>query len=119
MNVSAVEVKWDDAKIKTAIKKQMYIAIADSLEYVLQEVNEDVPFDTGALMRSGNYDISVESNQGTGHVFYDTPYAIKVHEHPEYHFQNGRKGKYLEDVVERVRDEIRDFIKSRFSLAFR
>lgn len=35
----------------------------------------------------------------TGVVSYDTPYAVRLHEHPEYNFQGGREGKWLEKTV--------------------
>jgi hypothetical protein len=32
-------------------------------------------------------------------VGYHTPYAARLHEHPEYKFQKGRKAKYLQDPL--------------------
>jgi len=39
-------------------------------------------------------------------VSYDTPYAARLHEHPEYNFQNGRQGKYLEEPAMQNRAEL-------------
>ena len=48
-------------------------------------------------------------------IYYDTPYAARLHEHPEYNFQHGRKGKWLEntnkekgpEIIEIVADQLR------------
>lgn len=56
----------------------------------------EVPHDEGTLQNSG----TVET-LGNGDVVmgYHTPYAARLHEHPEYHFQKGRKGKYISDPL--------------------
>lgn len=56
-----------------------------------------VPLDTGALQNSGRVDLYPTHRYVE--VGYHTPYASRLHEHPEYNFQNGRKGKYLEDPI--------------------
>jgi hypothetical protein len=53
----------------------------------------EVPHDEGTLQNSG----VVEKVGDDIIVGYHAPYAARLHEHPEYHFQKGRKGKYLED----------------------
>jgi hypothetical protein len=56
----------------------------------------EVPLDTGRLQSTGH----TEDTSGTAVlVGYNTPYAARLHEHPEYNFQRGRKGKYLEDPI--------------------
>lgn len=55
----------------------------------------EVPHDKGTLQNSG----LVEEVDGNVVVGYHTPYAARLHEHPEYRFQKGRKGKYLEDPI--------------------
>lgn len=59
----------------------------------------EVPHDTGYLQDTG----VVEQVGDNVIVGYHTPYAARLHEHPEYNFQKGRKGKYLEDPI--VRNE--------------
>lgn len=75
-------------------------------EVTFEQANEilrisvrEVPLDTGRLQNSG----VVEDLSGEiGHIIaYDTAYAAKMHENPQFNFQNGRKGKYLEDPVKR------------------
>lgn len=57
----------------------------------------EVPHDEGTLQNSG----TVEEINGEVVVGYHTKYAARLHEHPEYRFQKGRKGKYLEDPIKR------------------
>lgn len=58
----------------------------------------EVPLDKSILQGSGH---SGNDEKGA-YVAYGGPaadYAVRLHEHPEYNFQNGRKGKYLEDPL--------------------
>ena len=65
---------------------------------ILRLSNFEVPHDTGMLQTSGH----VESlGDGEAIVGYNKVYAARLHEHPEYRFQKGRKGKYLEDPIKR------------------
>lgn len=57
----------------------------------------EVPHDKGTLQNSGTVDEVGEDVV----VGYHTPYAARLHEHPEYRYQKGRKGKYLEDPIKR------------------
>ena len=81
------------------LNKQIDPASNKALKMVGDEIlrlsAKEVPHDTGALLFSGrvdDFDTYVE-------VGYHTPYAHRLHEHPEYTFQKGRKGKYLEDPI--------------------
>ena len=56
---------------------------------------KEVPHDEGILSASG---VSQKDGKDWS-VSFHTPYAARLHEHPEYRFQKGRKGKYLEDPL--------------------
>lgn len=73
---------------------------------------EEVPFDLGTLAESGTVEPATSPEEGAG-VIYDTPYAKRHHEHPEYTFQNGRKGKYLEDPAMEHKDELGQIIAKK------
>lgn len=62
---------------------------------ILRLSNPEVPHDTGLLAGSGH----VEPQFDGAIVGYNKVYAARLHEHPEYRFQKGRKGKYLEDPI--------------------
>lgn len=59
----------------------------------------EVPHDEGTLQNSGT--VEVDNSTGDVTMGYHTPYAARLHEHPEYRFQKGRKGKYIEDPIQR------------------
>lgn len=84
-------------KIEQKVDKISMTALKEMGDTLLNLSSYEVPHDTGALQSTG----SVESNEKnqTVTVGYHTPYAARLHEHPEYHFQKGRKAKYLEDPL--------------------
>lgn len=97
-------IDWDLSSLKLNVKK-LVKEMPDKVEQALwegvviigNEAEKQVPFDKGTLRDSW------KTEKLTGEIGYElgfhTPYAARLHEHPEYHFQNGRKAKYLEDPV--------------------
>ena len=69
-------------------------AIADEILRISKFV---VPHDTGQLQNSGHVEKGRDENQAI--VGYNKVYAARLHEHPEYRFQKGRQGKYLENPI--------------------
>ncbi len=57
----------------------------------------EVPHDEGTLQNSGTVEVMPGGDIILG---YHTPYAARLHEHPEYRFQRGRKGKYITHPIE-------------------
>lgn len=55
----------------------------------------EVPHDKGLLENSR----VIVPNGDQVDIGYNKVYAARLHEHPEYRFQKGRKGKYLEDPI--------------------
>lgn len=95
-------VKWDTSsfirgvtslvnKIESGSKEAKRV-VADE---ILRLSNFEVPHDKGLLQNSGH--VEPEGNDMV--VGYNKVYAARLHEHPEYKFQKGRKGKYLEDPI--------------------
>lgn len=60
----------------------------------------EVPHDKGTLQGSGHTERDGKDVL-VGFGGAAAPYAARLHEHPEYRFQKGRKGKYLEDPLVR------------------
>lgn len=56
----------------------------------------EVPHDKGSLQSSSQVEDVDETESIVG---FNTTYAARLHEHPEYQFQKGRKGKFLEDPI--------------------
>ncbi len=71
------------------------MATLDAGRELLRLSQEQVPLDEGTLQNTG----TVEVDGKDVIIGYHTPYAARLHEHPEYRFQKGRKGKYLEDPL--------------------
>lgn len=72
-------------------------ALEDAAYELMRLSQQQVPHDEGTLQNSG----TVESSPNGRDIIlgYHTPYAARLHEHPEYNFQKGRKGKYIEDPI--------------------
>ena len=68
------------------------------------------PLDIGTLIGSGTVEPATDSETGAA-VVYDTPYAARLHEHPEYNFQGGRQGKYVEGPAMENKGELGEIIR--------
>jgi hypothetical protein len=110
-------ITWNGNRASSAVRSASKLAVSDACEFILQESNKIAPLDEGPLTRSGNTDIEEGPKGVKGTVYYDTPYATKVHEHPEYNFQNGREGKYLEKTVTRELPTVREYLRRRLESA--
>lgn len=77
---------------KAAIK----VGIGLAGDEILRRSNGRVPLDEATLQNSGLSEVPAYNRAV---VSYNTPYAAKLHEHPEYKFQNGREGKWLENTL--------------------
>lgn len=94
-----------------------YIAVKKGAEFLLTETIKTTPKDEGILIQSGK--VTGRPSAIEAFVSFDTPYAVRLHEHPEYNFQNGRRGKYLERTLNEQRatlerliaDEIRRLMR--------
>jgi len=73
---------------------------------ILRLSNKEVPLDKGTLSNSGRVDAFPDYVE----VGYHTKYAHRLHEHPEYNFKNGRKGKYLEDPIKSNLSRLADVV---------
>ncbi len=73
-------------------------AVQNVAEDVLRRSQAEVPHDLGTLQNSGHAEHLVDESI-VAYGGQAAPYAAKLHEHPEYNFQKGRKGKYLEDPL--------------------
>lgn len=105
-------IKWYGNKAKAIVESACVSGVSEAAEYVLSKSNEVVPHDEGTLQGSGDIDIQ-KKPKPMASIYYDTPYARRHHEHPEYNFQKGRKGKYLEDTLNENTDILIEYLKSR------
>lgn len=95
-----VDLKGPMARLDVLVKKTFTVT-DNAVELIANELLRlsqfEVPHDKGTLQNSGT--VQREANGWV--VGYNTVYAARLHEHPEYNFQRGRKGKYLEDPLKR------------------
>jgi hypothetical protein len=99
----------------TAIERAGLQGINDVASEVLRLGTFEVPHDKGILQGSGHVEPSTESQVIVG---YNTVYAARLHEHPEYRFQKGRKGKYLEDPIKNNLSLFKNYIADAIKAAF-
>ena len=96
-------VKW-----KTGISDATQEAVGDACEFIVDQMNKIVPHDEGILESTGDYEI--DSQEATAIISYNTPYAVRLHEHPEYNFQNGRCGKWVEITINKYGDQAMKYL---------
>ena len=89
-------------------------AVNHVADEILRLSQFEVPHDTGLLQNSGHTE-----PDGDGQIVgYNKVYAARLHEHPEYRFQKGRKGKYLEDPIKNnlmvFQNYISDLVRETF-----
>ena len=96
-------VEWDTkdflkglARLEAAMNKAADGAVMRVADEVLRLSAFEVPHDIGLLQGSASNEPGGEHERIVG---YNKVYAARLHEHPEYRFQKGRKGKYLEDPM--------------------
>lgn len=106
-----VKVDFDTSKIKVMVSREKARKALDrAANNLLEEANRMVPLDWGTLMKSG--EASLGDTDLTAVVSYDTAYAVRLHEHPEYNFQGGREGKWLEKACNENHDRILAWLQS-------
>ena len=84
--------------LERALHKGVRRGLLDAGLEGLRLSQAEVPHDEGTLQNSGTVEVLSNGDVVLG---YHTPYAARLHEHPEYRFQKGRKGKYISDPLER------------------
>lgn len=93
---------WMGAAAEEAVDVGAAMGARDAGEAVLRMAQQLVPLRTGMLRDTGQVD--THGDEAT--ISYATEYAAILHEHPEWHFQNGREGKWLEDAMQRTHHEV-------------
>ena len=111
--------KWYGKQVTEQIRQAAAGGLIDAAAHLLEHANRTVPHDEGTLERSGSYypDTSggVIGEEMTTAVYYDTPYAARLHESEpgEYNFRGKGQRKWLERAAQERQRAIRDFIADR------
>jgi hypothetical protein len=82
-----VRLIWHGLLVHKLIEEAAEMGAEIAAEKTLKDANQHVPY--------------VNADGTTAFVSYDTPYAVRLHEHPEYNFQGKGEGKWLEKAVQR------------------
>ncbi len=99
---------WNGNEIINTTTNEAMRALRAGAEFLLTETVKTTPKDDGILIQSGKTSHDKEKVEAV--VSFDTPYAVRLHEHPEYNFQNGRRGKYLEKTLDEQRQTLMSLI---------
>lgn len=110
-----IKVEIDDKEIQEKLSKlagaklesQKEQAVHNIATEILRLATQRVPHDTGMLQNSGN--VIDEKDQSV--VGYNKVYASRLHEHPEFRFQKGRQGKWLENAIKINLDAFKKYYK--------
>jgi predicted transcriptional regulator len=102
----AIKKKLDELAGKKLEDMRMQ-AVHDIATEILRKSTEVVPHDTGMLQNSGN--VIDEKEQSV--VGYNKVYAARLHEHPEYRFQKGRQGKWLQNTIQKYMEVFKQYYK--------
>jgi len=97
-----MNIRWHSALAEARVEEGGKKGLKEAADAVLRRAEEHVPLDIGTLRDTGR--VSQAGDEAV--VSYDTVYASILHEHPEYHFQHGREGKWLEKAVNASAGEI-------------
>jgi len=113
-----VKMIWHGATVSAAVKAESRQSLYEAAEVILEEANRKVPHDEGTLEKSGEVSAGEIAGQNVAVILYDTPYAVKLHEHPEYNFQKGRTGKWLENALKQFAGKFEVFLAGKFKRLF-
>lgn len=118
-----MKITYDDSSFQKKSREYisgMNAAVAKAVSQVAEEIlrlsSFEVPHDTGMLQASSHTEQQSDLSQIVG---YNKVYAARLHEHPEYRFQKGRKGKYLEDPIKNNLRVFKDYITEAVQAAAR
>jgi len=113
---TSVTVDLRTREFRNAVRNDVNSAIQISAEKILQDSKTECPFDTGVLENSGVVVFDATTHKAT--IAYNTPYAARLHEHPEYNFQGKGKGKWLQRAIERNRNLVGRVMQTVFRRDF-
>lgn len=97
------------ARLLKLVDEKTKKANSDIASEIMRLSQREVPLAEGTLKDSGHIEPAIPAFEVL--VGYNTVYAAKMHEHPEYKFQRGRKGKYLEDPIKNNLDVFKNYFK--------
>lgn len=118
---------WRGIEVQAAVGVTAEQAALEWAERVLEDANQHVPFDTGNLMGTGT--AATLQHRGMGGrfavgnfesvVYYDTDYAVHLHEGVDFNFQPPGEAKWLAHALYRSAPQAEFGLAPRFIRLFR
>lgn len=93
--------KWNNRGLNAFKENMLVKALNKTALETLNEISDAkvVPFDTGNLQEdSSRVDKATLTNK-TAFMVWSAIYARRLYYHPEYKFQNGRKGRWADEWI--------------------
>lgn len=108
MSPQRARLRWNGQAANEAIRQAAARGLLLAAEHILAASRQRVPINESVLERSGA--ASVDAEQLSAVVSYDTPYAVRVHEDMNARHLTGRSAKYLESVLPEVAGDVQPLI---------
>lgn len=108
-------------EISREIRASLSEGVTLAAERLMTHAVDRSPWDQGTLAASAAVSTPLSSQGGDAEadVTFDTPYAARLHEHPEYNFSTdanpNAQGKYLEGAALDNKDELAEIVAKRVS----
>lgn len=115
--VQRARVTWRGREIAEELRGAGVRGLRKAGEHLLGESRALAPLEEGTLERSGT--VTVDEQELTATVSYDTPYAVRQHEDMTYQHAPGRQAKYLEQPMNSERDVMQALIATELRRAVR
>lgn len=110
-----MKVIWRDIEARHAAEEGSKDGVRHAAEEILEASNQIVPLDDAVLLGSGRTDWQPGAEAT---VYYDTPYAVKLHEDRHLIIRNGRRVQYLKKAVTSSRPYVLRWFGDAFKMRF-
>jgi hypothetical protein len=127
-SMAQVNATWNTEEVEGNLKRlgdemtrKAKEACWEAVKVIWRESEKQCPYDTGNLKDSwDSEDLQSEIGYKVGYgMKYRVPYARRLHEHPEYKFQRGRKAKYLSDPIDQNTGDWKGAVTNKLKEALR
>lgn len=109
--------EWNGLAVDARMREGAVNGLELGTEHILGESRKLVPLEEGTLERSGV--ASVDADELTGAVSYDTVYAVRQHEELTWEHAPGRSAKYLEIPMAAESDTVAEIVAAQIRRAMR
>lgn len=109
--------RWDGEAVISGTREGAVRGLRLGTEHVLQVSRGRVPIEEATLERSGT--ATVDEDDLTGAIAYDTPYAVRQHEDMTLRHDAGRTAKFVEQPLAEEAETVRDIIAAELRRSLR